>query len=104
MISVRRHLNIYHRVWFRIPYAARLAFGWLLVVGVFMALVFGFKSGDTEVVYLICSQLKVRLIHSFPGFIWRTRGPSSRSACFPDNSLADLRRSIEDTVVSFHSG
>ncbi|KAF9076690.1 Na+ dependent nucleoside transporter C-terminus-domain-containing protein [Rhodocollybia butyracea] len=47
--SARRHIYIYHSVWFRAPYAARLALGWLIVVGVFMALVFGFKRKDNEV-------------------------------------------------------
>ncbi|KIK54383.1 hypothetical protein GYMLUDRAFT_48748 [Collybiopsis luxurians FD-317 M1] len=42
--SFVRHWDGCRQAWFRIPYLARLAFGWLVVVGVFMGLVFGFRS------------------------------------------------------------
>lgn len=49
MLSVARYQywDNCRRSWLRIPYIARLAFGWLVVVGIFLSLLFGFRS-DSE--------------------------------------------------------
>ncbi|KAE9399090.1 hypothetical protein BT96DRAFT_994211 [Gymnopus androsaceus JB14] len=45
-LASARYWNIFRHSWLRIPYLLRLSFGWLVVVGIFLSMVFGFRNDD----------------------------------------------------------